>query len=197
MNKKIMQILNMYPEGIFTIEAAAQTMAALVSENISWHWDEDPRQCGFTTEEGEALHVVSWQLWEVACLHFPGQEGETPDTPMWEGLMDGLDPHDGIQAFRADNDPVGSVYVATSGIIVKVPRAEWRKVYDAYIEAMGEDEDSAPDLLEWLHEQPRWTPPYTEEARTSAIRTSSKAHYDRLLAKGIQAELVTKSDLNP
>jgi hypothetical protein len=162
MNKEIIQILNMYPEGITTVDAAAQTMCALQMKDLAWHWDDDPRQCGFAEDEGEALNTVSDQLWAVAGEHFPLRAGDTNDAPMWEGLVDGLDAQDGIMAFRADTDPEGMVYVASSGIAAKVARSEWQTAYGTYEMALTFPDDEPYDLLGWLTGQERWEPAFMQ-----------------------------------
>lgn len=159
MRTELSKILQLYPDGITTVDAAARTMAALEMKGLGWHWDDDPREVtGFTEEEGIALAAVSDQLWTVAVKNFELKDGDTPDAPMWEGLMDGLSPQDGIFAFRADTDPEGMVYVVTTSMGAKVPRKEWLAAYGKW-EEMMEDEDTEDTnfLLDWLQEQERWS----------------------------------------
>lgn len=169
MRREITAILQKYPNGITTVDAAAQTMAALVMHGLSWHWDDDPRQCGFAEDEGEALNILSDQLWKVASDNFPIHHGDTPDAPMWNGLIDGLSVQDGIFAFRVTNEPHGEVYVAAEGVVVKVPRKEWLTAYREY-ELMLEDESEETNfLIGWMQQQQQICEPFVDYGDTSPL----------------------------
>jgi hypothetical protein len=154
MRTELIKILQLYPNGITTVDAAGRTMAALTMADLIWHMDDDPREVsGFTKDEGEALAVVSDQLWDVAEKNFLLSAGNSSDA-MWEGLIDWLSVQHGIFAFRADTDFEGMVYVATTGMGAKVLRKQCLEAYDKWEEMMDEDTSS---LIEWLQQQERWT----------------------------------------
>lgn len=140
---EVVSILQLYPEGIDTVAKAAHVMAELVKAGLNWHWDDDPRECGFADSVGHAFNIISGQLWTVAGQNFPLKEGDTHDAPMWEGLIDGLSIYNDIEAFRADTDEHGMVYVAAHGLIAKVPRDEWKQNH-------SEEFEDADAMLDWL-----------------------------------------------
>jgi ribonuclease HII len=163
MRTRIQQIINLHPYGITTPDAAAQTMALLVKSGLDWHWDDLPSGSipDLTSEEANALDTVSEQLWTVANKYFDeaytDPDDEFTGEGIWEGLIDGLSTQDGIQAFRADTDENGMVYVAATGIIAKVKRDEWQEAYQEYDEMMQEeDREYSNFLLNWLGNQDRW-----------------------------------------
>lgn len=155
MNTNIKQLLEHYPDGITTVNDAAQAMSHLHMHSLLWHMDDDPRQCGYTEEEGHVLNAMSDMLWKIACENFPLQEGQTSDTPMWEGLIDGLLTSNGIMAFRCGNEDGSDVIVSMHGHATKVARTEWKRVL---AEACGEREEDYDEnkALVWLTAQQKW-----------------------------------------